>query len=114
MSFGFQVLDANGNVTFQLSTRLTTLLLSRVVGRNDSGSVQLDIPGTMNFTAQAIPLDGDQHMRHLPHRLTYVASTRTLRWEPSVGSEDTANLAAWARPLRSRSRILVFGYMPEV
>lgn len=113
MSYGIQVRAPNGDVTFELSSRLTTLILSRVVGRNDSGSVRLDIPGTMHFTAQAIPLDGDHHMRHLPHRLTYTASSKTLSWSPSVGSEDTGNLAAWARPLRSRSRIVVFGYMPE-
>lgn len=115
MSYGIQVKSVSGDVTFELSSRLTTLILSRTVGSNDSGSVRLDIPGTMDFAAQAIPLDGDQHMRHVPHRITYNASTRTLSWAPAISNEaQIVELADWAQPRRSRSRIVVFGYMPEV
>jgi len=114
MSFGIQVRAPGGDVTFELTSRLTTLIMSRVVGRNDSGSARLNIPGTMDFVAQAIPLDGDQHMRHVPHRLTYTASTRTLSWAPAISSDaQVSELEAWASPRRSRSRIVVFGYMPE-
>ncbi|WP_280568281.1 hypothetical protein [Chromohalobacter sp. 296-RDG] len=114
MSFGIQV-RKDGDVTFELSSRLTTLILSRVVGHNSSGSVTLDIPGTMDFAVQAIPLDGDQYMRHIPHKLTYDASTQTLSWMPAISSgAEVSNLEDWASPRRSRSRIVVFGYMPEV
>jgi len=115
MSYGIQVRAPEGGVNFELSSRLTTLILSRVVGRNDSGSVTLDIPGTMDIAVQAIPLDGDHHMRHVPHKLTYHASTRTLSWAPAISDEaQLSDLADWASPRRSRSRIVVFGYMPEV
>lgn len=114
MSHGIQVRSAQGDVTFDLTTRLTTLVLSRVVGANSSGSVWLDIPLGAEFAAQAIPLDGDQYMSHVPHKLTYNANNRVLSWAPAVVSEsEVANLAYFARPRRSRSRILVFSYMPQ-
>ncbi|NWO10152.1 hypothetical protein HLV40_07045 [Chromohalobacter salexigens] len=115
MSYGIQVREPDQSVTFELSSRLTTLVLSRVVGRNSSGSVTLDIPGTMDVAIQAIPLDGDQHMRHIPHKLTYDANTQRLSWMPAISSDaQLSDLSDWASPLRSRSRIVVFGYMPEV
>lgn len=114
MSYGIQIRSTSGDVTFELSSRLTTLIMSRVVGRDAKGSAVLDVPKSMHFSAQAIPLDGDIHMRHVPHKLSYHAGSRTLSWAPSISNEaELEELDDWASPRRSRSRIVVFGYMPE-
>lgn len=116
MSFGIRTWDQNGNLGFELSTRLTKLILERDVSAGQSGSITLNVPQNMEFTAQAIPLDSDEHMRHVGHKLTYDSRADTLSWEPGLTQNDldyVEGLAEWARPRRSASRIVVFAYVPE-
>ncbi|MCE3025721.1 hypothetical protein [Salinicola sp. DM10] len=116
MSFGIRTWAPGGELGFELTTRLTKLILQRDVESWHSGSIALNVPQNMEFTAQAIPLDSDQYMRHVGHRLTYDSRAKVLSWEPGLTQADldyVNGLADWARPMRSASRIVVFAYVPE-
>jgi len=115
-TYGLELRDENGVVTFDLTTRMTNFVWSKRVSADASGHAYVHVPTHVWPVVHAVPLAGDGYVRHVPHRVTFNADTGYLTWEPGLTAVDSDNVSEFepvGRPVRSASRIHVIGYVTD-
>lgn len=113
-TFGFVTNRSSGAKGFDLTTRITKKIADKVVGADESGSFTITKPDGLHIALAVITLDGDSHMRHFGHKVSYDGNSGTVSYEPSITtSSEYDELEEWAKPKRSRSAILVYAFVPE-
>lgn len=111
--YGFVTYTQSGVEGFNLSTRITKKVLDLTVEADSSGSMTVSVPDNLAVAITVIQLDGDSHMRHYPHRVTFDASTNLLTYQPGVNPDPKLDgFAEWSIPKRSRSAIIIYGFVP--
>lgn len=113
-TYGLELRDENGVVTFDLTKRLCSLLWTKDVSANSSGNAYIQIPGYFRAIAHAVPLTSNSGVHHYPHRITFNTSSGYLTWSPSVNfkhNDVSKYFPSYAIPQRAASRIQVIGYV---
>ena len=111
--YGFVTYTQDGVEGFNLSTRITKKVLDVVVGANDSGTLNFNIPDNLHVAITVVQLDGDANMRHFPHNVTFNVGSRSVSYSPSVNHDSRLDrFPAWSRPARSRSAIIIYAFVP--
>lgn len=103
MAFGLQIFDAAGNPRLDTSDKITRLIYSKIIPKDESSSIT--ITGFDSTKGIAITTCMDPNTtkpRKMAHQVKSVGSTIT--WIPAM-KDDTG-----ARPTGSNSLLLVFMY----
>lgn len=110
--FGFVTYTENGIESFNLSTRITKKVLDLTVEADSSGSLTVEIPDNLAVALTVVQLDGDSHMRHYCHTVSFDASNNVLTYAPSVTPDPRLDgFLEWSVPKRSRSAIILYAFV---